>query len=78
MSLARVCDRCGHVTENTESMMRVKLQSYDNDFKCMSLNRMACADICIRCCRELFNRFIDDDDWNDILHSGVSEEEDKE
>jgi hypothetical protein len=78
MSLARVCDRCGHGTENTESMMRVKLQSYNEDFTSISLSHLACADICIGCCRELFNSFIGDDDWNDILHSGVDEEEDKE
>lgn len=78
MSLARVCDRCGHVTKNVESMKRLKLQSYNDDFRGMDLRRMACADICIGCCRELFNRFISDDDWNDVLYSGVGEEEDKE
>lgn len=78
MSLARICDRCGHTTENTESMMRVKLQSYDDNFTSMSMRYMACADICMDCCRELFNCFISDDDWNDILYSGLGVKGDKE
>lgn len=74
MSLGRVCDKCGCFIKNAENMHRVKLQSYDDNFTSMSMRHMACADICIDCCRELFNCFIDDDDWNDILYSGLGKD----
>ncbi len=78
MSLARVCDKCGCVIKNAENMNMLKIQKYKDDFNCMSSVHMAFADICIDCCREMFNCFISDDDWNDILYSGLGVEEDKE
>lgn len=74
MSLARVCDRCGHIIKDAKDIERVILIDFNDDFTTRNSTGLPYADVCVKCCRDIFGCFISDERWNNKLYPNTNKE----